>query len=133
MRTSAVVTALLVLVAGSAPSRCALAKKRNVKSAALDASSCAEFSQSTDLRGRAITFAFDNRCAQPVRCAVSWKVSCPDDSGAGGAHEESIDLDAKARHTVEASASACGDGSWKISPAEWTCHFAPDPGNTAQR
>jgi hypothetical protein len=133
MRTSAVIAALLgVLVAGSARENLAWGKKRAQKSAALDASACPEFSQATDPTKRAITFQLDNRCAQAIHCSIGWRVSCPGGDG-GGAHEESIDIDGKARGTAEASASACGDGSWRISAAEWKCHFQPDPGDTASR
>jgi hypothetical protein len=136
MRTSAVVAALLgALVAGSAAGNLALAKKRpppKRAAAALDASSCPEFSQSTDQRGRTITFQLDNRCPQAIRCELSWRVACPG-SEAGGAHEQQLDIDGKSRQSAQASADACGDGSWKISPAEWTCRFQPDASNTASR
>jgi hypothetical protein len=133
MQTRAALVALLGLfVAGSAGSPSAWAKKKVVKTAALDASGCLDFSQFTDDQARAINFKLDNTCAQPIKCSLKWQVSCPGGPD-GERHDQAIDLDGKGRQSVEASAAVCGDGSWKISPAEWRCHFSSSEPNTASR
>lgn len=117
MQTRAVVTALLVLAAGSAPSGSAHAKGK--KTASLDAVRCPAFSQRNSEAGREIEFRIDNKCAMPLKCTLSWEVTC--EGGAPVKHEEAAEMAGAEGHEFHASAAVCGELGWRISAATWNC------------
>lgn len=133
MRTSAVLSALLAcVVAGSAGSGSALAKKPSSKKVAeVDASRCARYSERQTVGGDGMQLSVENRCATAIRCSVRYATSC----GKGGAatpHDESFDVDGGGAHELEATVS-CGDEAWKISSPTWRCRMKPGDLETARR
>ncbi len=120
MQTRAAFAALLVLVAGSAWSGSVFAKGKK-RVASLDSVRCPAFSQQNSDGGREIEFRIDNKCAMPLKCTLSWDVTC--EGAAPVRHEESAEMAGAEGRTFRASAAVCGDAGWRISPATWNCRL----------
>lgn len=123
---------LACVVAGSAWSGSALAKKSSSKKVAeVDASRCARYSERPTVGGDGLAMTLENRCETSIRCTLHYATRC----GKGGAatpHDESFDVEGGGAHELEATVS-CGDEAWKISSATWRCRMKPGDLETAKR
>lgn len=94
---------------------------------------CASANVAVDEVNQKVIVSFSNRCAQKVSCAVSWGLRCG--HGAMEAKGDLVSIDGHAESQLEASASSCGDGDWRITPPRWRCDepSAPVEQLTAQK
>jgi hypothetical protein len=72
----------------------------------------------------AVAFTITNSCSIQLDCSISWQVVCAPDSKkrrAVHATTAKLSLDHGGTSSTEASASVCGDDSWKIEGISWAC------------
>jgi hypothetical protein len=130
MLERAAFAALLAVCASSATPSSALARPHRPRVAYRSPSACIAFSQRSDPDRKTIVFRLENHCDEEVRCTLSWEVAC--DGQPATAREEATLMARGAGEAFEASALACGDAGWRISPARWSCAF-PSRDTAARR
>ena len=71
-------------------------------------------------RDDGITLSLTSTCETTRQCSVKWHLRCGGDKHIrkGGAR---FALSPTSTQTVDASASVCGEASWKISRVRWRC------------
>jgi hypothetical protein len=81
---------------------------------------CVEASQDQhESRDDTLIIKLENGCTVPVHCTISWVVECKD--GVKHASSRSASIAAGANRSLEASASACSEPGWRITPPVWSC------------
>ena len=80
---------------------------------------CTNVNVSVDEQHQKVVVAFSNHCESKTSCAVSWSLRCG--KGASEPKSERVSIEGHSESQLEASALACGDVDWRITPPRWRC------------
>jgi len=87
---------------------------------------CMKYRQQRLVEDGGLRMELRNCCHGPVKCSVSWAVSCGR-SGKPDARSADLEIAAGSTESAFGYGTECGNDGWKISDVKWNCETAASP------
>jgi hypothetical protein len=72
--------------------------------------------------GDGLVFEIQNGCDRKLACEMTWNLKCGEKPATLTERgQEKFAISADASHSVAATATACGNRSWRIDNVQWAC------------
>ena len=83
---------------------------------------CMKFRQQRLVEDGGLRMELRNCCHGPVKCAISWEVSC--EGGKPDAKSADLEIAAGSTESAYGYGMECGRDRWRISGVRWNCETA---------